>query len=119
MKTGPITLPIIGAVPTSVLDAAVNPMLDTIMSLIRTELHLIDPLVQKVNDIVGPLATGWASPSPEPTSSVCPRPCARRRSCAARRAAMRHLGTGSPITGSPSRRTAGPPSGLSGVVTND
>jgi hypothetical protein len=57
LKTGPIK--VLGIdVPTSTLDAAVNPLLDTIMALIRTELNLIDPLVQKVNDIVGPLATG-------------------------------------------------------------
>lgn len=58
LQTGPVTLPLLGTVPTSVLDAAVNPLLDTVMALIRTELHLIDPLVQKINDIVGPLATG-------------------------------------------------------------
>lgn len=57
LRTGPVTVrgrP----VPTSTLDAAVNPVLDTIMSRVRSELHLIDPLVAKINDIVGPLATG-------------------------------------------------------------
>lgn len=58
LQTGPVTLPLIGTVPTSVLDNAVNPLLPTIESLVRTELHLIDPLVQKINEIVGPLATG-------------------------------------------------------------
>ncbi|MDZ5623143.1 hypothetical protein SFC88_20055 [Nocardioides sp. HM23] len=57
LQTGPVKVLGIN-VPTSTLDAAVNPLLDTIMALIRSELHLVDPLVQKVNDIVGPLATG-------------------------------------------------------------
>ncbi|KAA1426274.1 pilus assembly protein TadG-related protein [Nocardioides antri] len=57
LRTGPLS--VLGVpVATSVLDAAVNPVLPTIMGLVRSELHLIDPLVAKINDIVGPLVTG-------------------------------------------------------------